>query len=286
MKTILAMFVTSFVLGAFRFTHAYGSTKVSQRRDELRSRLQALQAQIDALERAIPNVENKVKDNTNDVEDLQRRKIQSDACTLTQNGNTCVFSTPLLVANTVSVVGPVVRAGSLSVVGDLDVKGNFGVNGTFSHTGTSTSVAGSLNVNLEATINDDMAVIGNFDVTNNAIFWGNLDIVGPDSTTTFLKDLHVKTDTVFSGAATMYGDVIVDGPFNGKPPNQDPGTTYYDLMVKSQYIDIKKKSYWESDVSVKKDKRTYADMKVDDLIIRNSLTCSSSSSCSLSKGHG
>ena len=264
MNKIISILLAALLLGIVQVQARVGGGE-NELREELQRRLTELQLKIDALEKALPSVENTVRESTNEIDDLQRRKL-SGSCAITSSGDTCVLPNNLQVSSTVSVVGPAVRAGSLSVVGELNVQGNLGVNGTFSHTGTLTSVAGNLNVNMEATINDDMAVIGNMDVTNNMIFWGNLDITGPDSTTTFLNDLHVKTDAVFSGASTMLGDVIVDGPFNGVPPNTKPSSTYYELAIKSQYIDIKKKSYWEGKVSLKVD-NNYQDMKVDDLII-------------------
>ena len=283
MKNYISWLVTAFCPLLFGIVQIQARDVSETNRDAMLRRVEALQNQIAMLERAIPNLETTVDGNTNNVNDLQRRTLAS-ACALKKTDATsCILSSPLQVAGPVSVVGPAVRVGSLNVVGALNVEGNLGVNGTLTHRGSLTSVAGNVNVNLEATINDDMAVIGNLDVTNNMIFWGNLDVVGSDSTTTFTNDLHVQTDAIFSGSATMLGDVTVDGPFAGPPPQgTGPGSTNYELEIKSEYIDIKKKSYWEGAVSVKVHNQ-YQDMRVDDLIIGAGL-CGGSSVCNFNSG--
>ena len=279
-QSLLIVWTASLLLGNVVQIHAGGSSE--RNRDAVLRRIEALQVQIAALEKIIPHLERTVMDSTETIHHLQRRKLSS-SCALQQIGASCVLSTPLQVQGSVNVVGQTVRAGELNVTGALDVKGNLGVNGSLSHKGSLTSVAGNLNVNLEATINDDMAVIGNFDVTNNMIFGGNLDVVGSDSTTTFTNDLHVQTDAIFSNSATMLGNVIVDGPFHGNPPQgNNPTNTNFDLVIQSEFIDIKKKSLWKAPVFVEVNNQFQA-MKVNSLIIGAGL-CAGSSKCNIQFG--
>lgn len=233
--------------------------------EELHRKLEDLKVKIESLEARIPSLESKIdtlqasaSENTIAASILHNRNLQNSCGFVVDTNGICALNNELLVVHgDVSVVGNTVKVGGLVTSGDLVIKGNALFNDTFIHTGDLTSVSGGFTVGGATTVNDDMAVIGSLE-TEDAKFWGNVDVKGPDSTTTFMKDLDVKGDAIVQGNGNMYGDIIVDS-FNAKRDE-------WHVTIKSDWIDIKDKSYWQSTVSVK-DGNKLGDMRVDDLII-------------------